>query len=48
MQDLSIRKLPLETRRGNGPPKRLKGGNKRSTIRVLQSRWRVLTTVRDI
>ena len=46
--DLSTRKSPPETRRSNGPPRKLEGSNQRSTIEIPQSRWRVLTSVRDI
>jgi len=35
-QDLSARKLPPEIRRGNGPPRRLKGNNQKSTMEVPQ------------
>jgi len=35
-QDLSIRKLLLEIRRGNGPLRRLEGSNQRSTAEVPQ------------
>jgi len=35
-QDLSTRKLLPETRRVNGPPRRLKGNNQRSTTEAPQ------------
>jgi len=44
-QDPNARRLPLEMRRGNSPPRRLKGGNKRSTVEALQLRWKMLIPV---
>ena len=38
--NLSARKLLPEMRRGNSPPRKLKGSNKGSTVGMLQSRWR--------
>jgi len=36
LQDLSIRRSPLEMRKSIGPSRKLKGDNKRSTMEVLQ------------
>ena len=40
--DPNVRSSPLETRRNNGPPRRLKGSNKRSTMGALL--WQLLDT----
>ena len=40
----NTRRLLLETRRSNSPPRRLE----KSTAEVLQSRWGVLTSVRGV
>ena len=47
-QDLSVRRSPPEMRRSISSLRKLREGNKGSTIGAPQLRWKVLTTVRDI
>ena len=46
--NLSARESFPGTRRGNSPLRKLEESNQKSTTKVLQSRWGVLTPVRGV